>query len=100
MCQCVRQFFCYWTFLFLHFIFDFFRFFSYITIVNFGFQATGHIFSPRNVIHVFGLRELCTIYQKLKTFEIYGLKIPFFTPKGVIFPFFFFAIFQNNLCDS
>ena len=37
---------------------DIFRFFPYITLVNFGFQATGHSFSPRNVI--FGLREPST----------------------------------------
>ena len=36
-----------------------FRFFPYITLVNFWFQATGHRFSPRNLI--FGLREPCPI---------------------------------------
>ena len=35
------------------------RFFPHITLVNFGFHATGVSFSPRNVI--FGLREPCTI---------------------------------------
>ena len=34
-------------------------FLTYITLVNICFQATGHSFSPRNVI--FGLREPCTI---------------------------------------
>ena len=38
---------------------DIFRFFPYITLVNFCFQATGHNFSPRDMI--FGLREPCTI---------------------------------------
>ena len=36
-----------------------FRFFPYITLVNFWFQASGHSFSPRIVI--FGLSEPCTI---------------------------------------
>ena len=36
-----------------------FRFFPYITLVNFWFQATGHTFSPRYVI--FGLRGPFTI---------------------------------------
>ena len=36
-----------------------FRFFPYITLVNFRVQATGHSFSPRNVI--FGLRQPWTI---------------------------------------
>ena len=46
-----------------------FRFFPYITLVNFWFQATGHSFSPRNVI--FGLREPCTIinWRLLTLFE-------------------------------
>ena len=38
---------------------DIFRFFPYITLVNFWFQASGHSFSPRIVI--FGLSEPCTI---------------------------------------
>ena len=61
-------------FVFLNFHFyafyrHFFIFFPYITLVNFLFQATGHIFSSRNVI--FGLRELCTIrnWRILKFFE-------------------------------
>jgi len=41
-------------FIFMLFI-GIFRFFSYITLVNFWFQATGHSFSHRNVI--FGFRE-------------------------------------------
>ena len=46
-----------------------FRFFPYITLVNFWFQATGHSFSPRNVI--FGLREPCTTknWRLLNFFE-------------------------------
>ena len=46
-----------------------FRFFPYITLVNFGFQATGHRFSPRNMIN--GLREPCTIrnWKHLKIFK-------------------------------
>ena len=52
------------TFLFFEiFIFTLFigifRFFPYITLVNFWFQATGHSFSPGNMI--FGLREPCII---------------------------------------
>ena len=46
-----------------------FRFFPYITLVNFWFQASGHSFSPRIVI--FGLSEPCTIenWRLLKFFE-------------------------------
>ena len=46
-----------------------FRFFPYITLVNFWFQAPGHSFSPRNVI--FWLREPCTIenWRLLKKIE-------------------------------
>ena len=52
-----------------------FRFFPYITIVNFWFQASGHSFSPRIVI--FGLSEPCTIenWRLLTFFEnsiLYG----------------------------
>ena len=45
------------------------RFFPYITLVNFWFQASGHSFSPRIVI--FGLSEPCTIenWRLLKFFE-------------------------------
>ena len=44
-----------------------FRFFPYITLVNFGFHSTGHNFSPRDMI--FGLRESCTIRNwRLLTF--------------------------------
>jgi len=46
---------------------DIFRFFPYITLVIFCFQATGHNFSPRDMI--FGLREPCIIRNwKLLTF--------------------------------
>ena len=46
-----------------------FRFFPYITLVIFCFQATGHSFSCRNMI--FGLREPCTIgnWRLLTFFE-------------------------------
>ena len=46
-----------------------FRFFPYITLVNFWFQASGHSFSPRVVI--FGLSEHCTIenWRLLKKIE-------------------------------
>ena len=52
-----------------------FRFFPYITLVNFLFQATGHSFSPRNVI--FGLREPCTIrnWRRFISFENYKLQL-------------------------
>ena len=48
---------------------DIFRFFPYITLVIFCFQATGHNFSPRDMI--FGLREPCTIgnWRLLTFFE-------------------------------
>ena len=52
-----------------------FRFFRYITLVNFCFQATGHIFAPRDVIFV--LRGPFTIRKKrrltlLENFIFYG----------------------------
>jgi len=55
-----------------------FRFFPYITLVHFLFQATGHIFSPRNVI--FGLREPCSIqnWRLLTFFENSIFHGPFF----------------------
>ena len=52
-------------------------FFSYITLVKFWFQGTGHSFSPRN--RIFGLREPCTIRNwRLWIF----LKIPFLRLNG------------------
>ena len=58
-----------------------FRFFPYITLVFFCFQATGHSFSCRNMI--FGLREPCTIrnWRLLTFFEnsiFYGYMGHFF----------------------
>ena len=58
-----------------------FRFFPYITLVIFCFQATGHSFSCRNMI--FGLREPCTIrnWRLLTFFEnsiFYGYMGHFF----------------------
>ena len=52
-------FFSFRNFHFYAFIWHFLYFFAYITLVNFSFHATGHSFSPRNVI--FGLREPCTV---------------------------------------
>ena len=71
-----------------------FRFFPYITVVNFGFQATSHNFSPRNMI--FGYREPCPIrnwrlLKKIENFIFYG--------KGGHFSDFL-AIFQYNFGDS
>ena len=58
---------------------DFFPYTS-ITLVIFWFQATGHRFSPRNVM--FGLREPCTIIDwRLLTF----FENSIFTAKWVIF---------------
>ena len=61
-----------------------FRFFPYIPLVNFLFQATGHSFSPRNVI--FGLREPCSIENwRLLTFF---WKFNFSRLNGSFFRFF------------
>ena len=45
-------------FSFLPFLLAFFDVFPYITLVSFGFHATGHRFPPRNMI--FRVREPCT----------------------------------------
>ena len=58
------------------------------------FQATGHSFSPRNMI--FRLREPGWYhYKRLDNFQ----RIIFFLVKGVIFPFLL-AIFNYNFGDS
>ena len=41
-----------------------FRFFPYITLVNFWFQATGHSFSPRNVIQYLGWEDLIPLENR------------------------------------
>ena len=53
----------------LRFLYAFFDFFPFITLVIFWFQSTGHSFSPRDVI--FGLREPCTTrnWRPLTFFE-------------------------------
>ena len=69
-----------------------FRFFPYITLIYFWFPATGHSFSPRNVI--FGLREPCTIrnwrLDFFFNFIFYDWRSHFSD---------FFAIFQYNFGD-
>ena len=63
VCVCARVCMCVFSFEIKIFMlsvgFSCFVFSPYITLVNVWFQATGHNFSPRNVI--FGLREPCTI---------------------------------------
>ena len=70
-------------FSYLRFLWAFFDFCPYITFVNFLFQATGHSFSPRNVI--FGLREPCT---KRNWRLLNCLKIIFLRLRGAFFKFF------------
>ena len=61
-----------------------FRFFHYTSLVNFGFQATGHSFSPRNMI--FGGREPCTI-KNWKLWNVFR-KFHFSIFKGLFLPIF------------
>ena len=78
-----KHFFLFFEIFFFTLFIGIFRFFPYITLVKFWFQATGHSFSPRNVI--FGLREPCTIRNE--GFWNF-LKIQFFTVNWVIFSIF------------
>ena len=70
-----KRIFCFFEIFILTLFIGIFRFFPYITLVNFCFQATGHGFSPRNVM--FGLREPCTIINRrllalFENFIFYG----------------------------
>ena len=56
-----------------------FLFFPHITLVNFGFRATGQFFTLEYHISV----EITLYHDKLKAF-LNVLKIYFFTVKGVI----------------
>ena len=60
-------------FSFLRFLWAFFDFFPYVTLLHFWFQATGHSFSHRNVL--FGLKKPMTGSENKNLLVFYKEKI-------------------------